>query len=630
MARNERVSCGRDLSCVPDISSSTQIAAAAGFDFIAVPIVHQRFKREFLEGKPKDRPGAFTRSDLLLSSQDWSSVIVGKISPWLQPDSHDETIRKNSEQALKQELTYAAHLTMPAVLITLTSFNCTNLGRCLYSHLLGHNNHQIWIRVPMIAPATTRQDIIENEAPPSHDFDKPSPMYDTWSWWNRLRRVCNHHKRIAVALEVSVDLPPSSVLERWYGEPIKCAILSTNIFLTNKKGYPVLSKAHQNVVLRFFKLEVQVMVTGTNRHPDKGIKAYYQYLEHLRSQMPPLTGVDAFAKGYEDYLQCPLQPLSDNLESQTYEIFEKDPVKYTQYQKAVYTALLDRVPAEEKDTTVSVVMVLGAGRGPLVSASLRAAEQAQRKIKVYAVEKNPNAVVTLQALQDEMWADHVTVVFQDMREWEAPEKADIIVSELLGSFGDNELSPECLDGAQKFLKDNAISIPCNYTSYLSPVMSHKLYNEVRLCKERDKPQDAHFETPYVVRLHNVNVLADAVPVFTFCHPRKDMKDNKRYKSIEFDISESAVLHGFAGYFDTVLYADIKLSTEPSTYSDGMFSWFPIFFPIKEPIDVHKDCKLQVHFWRNVTTRNVWYEWCVTNPVITPIHNINGRSYTIGM
>lgn len=31
-------------------------------------------------------------------------------------------------------------------------------------------------------------------------------------------------------------------------------------------------------------------------------------------------------------------------------------------------------------------------------------------------------------------------------------QADIIVSELLGSFGDNELSPECLDGAQQHLK----------------------------------------------------------------------------------------------------------------------------------------------------------------------------------
>lgn len=40
----------------------------------------------------------------------------------------------------------------------------------------------------------------------------------------------------------------------------------------------------------------------------------------------------------------------------------------------------------------------------------------------------------------------------DMRRVEVPEPVDILVSELLGSFGDNELSPECLDGAVRFLK----------------------------------------------------------------------------------------------------------------------------------------------------------------------------------
>lgn len=39
-----------------------------------------------------------------------------------------------------------------------------------------------------------------------------------------------------------------------------------------------------------------------------------------------------------------------------------------------------------------------------------------------------------------------------MRTLDVPEQADIMVSELLGSFGDNELSPECLDGAMRFLK----------------------------------------------------------------------------------------------------------------------------------------------------------------------------------
>ena len=39
-------------------------------------------------------------------------------------------------------------------------------------------------------------------------------------------------------------------------------------------------------------------------------------------------------------------------------------------------------------------MVVGAGRGPLVRASIRAADEAGRKVRVYAVEKNPNAIVT--------------------------------------------------------------------------------------------------------------------------------------------------------------------------------------------------------------------------------------------
>jgi protein arginine N-methyltransferase 5 len=42
-----------------------------------------------------------------------------------------------------------------------------------------------------------------------------------------------------------------------------------------------------------------------------------------------------------------------------------------------------------------------------------------------------------------------------MRSWNPTHKVDIMVSELLGSFGDNELSPECLDGVQRVLKSNA-------------------------------------------------------------------------------------------------------------------------------------------------------------------------------
>lgn len=50
------------------------------------------------------------------------------------------------------------------------------------------------------------------------------------------------------------------------------------------------------------------------------------------------------------------------------------------------------------------------------------------------------------------WGSSVKLVYSDMRNFYPREKADIIVSELLGSFGDNELSPECLDGVMRCLK----------------------------------------------------------------------------------------------------------------------------------------------------------------------------------
>lgn len=48
------------------------------------------------------------------------------------------------------------------------------------------------------------------------------------------------------------------------------------------------------------------------------------------------------ARGFVDYLQTPLQPLADHLEASTYAVFEEDPCKYAQYEKAVHVALVDR------------------------------------------------------------------------------------------------------------------------------------------------------------------------------------------------------------------------------------------------------------------------------------------------
>nr|XP_041568804.1 protein arginine N-methyltransferase 5 isoform X1 [Taeniopygia guttata]XP_041568805.1 protein arginine N-methyltransferase 5 isoform X2 [Taeniopygia guttata]XP_041568806.1 protein arginine N-methyltransferase 5 isoform X3 [Taeniopygia guttata]XP_041568807.1 protein arginine N-methyltransferase 5 isoform X4 [Taeniopygia guttata]XP_041568808.1 protein arginine N-methyltransferase 5 isoform X5 [Taeniopygia guttata] len=626
-AGTARVSSGRDLNCVPEVAGALGAVARQGFDFLCLPLFHPRHRREFSAPPARDRPGPQTRSDLVLAGRDWNTLIVGKLSPWIRPDSPLEHVRKNSQKALRQELDFGAYLGLAAHLVPLRGPHNPNLARGLSAHLhSGHHATQFWVQVPLVPPEESRDDVIGNEAPPPSGDEE-----NTWEWWHNFRTLLDYNKRVALALELGPDLPSPAALARWLGEPVRAAFLPTRLFLTNKKGFPVLGRGHQRLLGQLLKLDVQIIVQGAPRHGGRPLAAYLQYLEHLGQHRPPPSAYELYARGYEDYLQSPLQPLMDNLESQTYEVFEKDPIKYCQYQQAIFKCLTDRVPEEERETNVQVVMVLGAGRGPLVAAALRAARQAGARLRLYAVEKNPNAVVTLENCQWEEWGSQVAVVARDMRGWAAPEAADLVVSELLGSFGDNELSPECLDGARGCLKEDGVSIPQSYTSFLAPVSSSKLYNEVRGCREHDRHPEAQFETPYVVRLHNFHQVAPPQPCFTFQHPNPDpCPDNSRYTELSWRVEVGTVLHGFAGYFETRLYGDVTLSIRPETHSPGLFSWFPIFFPIKQPVPVRAGQEVSVAFWRVATPTKVWYEWAVTAPACSALHNPTGRSYTIGL
>ena len=108
----------------------------------------------------------------------------------------------------------------------------------------------------------------------------------------------------------------------------------------------------------------------------------------------------------------------DNLESATYEVFEMDPVKYNAYEEAIRHALIDKKSQDGK----VVVAVVGAGRGPIVDRVIRAAQSAGQKIRLYAVEKNPNAILTLRMKKEMQWGDSVQVVHADLRFWKPEEK----------------------------------------------------------------------------------------------------------------------------------------------------------------------------------------------------------------
>lgn len=76
-----------------------------------------------------------------------------------------------------------------------------------------------------------------------------------------------------------------------------------------------------------------VTVPETQIHASATPSSYLEYIRFLNRHLPELTEVEQFASGYQDYLQAPLQPLMDNLDNSMYETFEKDPIKYQQYEK---------------------------------------------------------------------------------------------------------------------------------------------------------------------------------------------------------------------------------------------------------------------------------------------------------
>jgi len=155
-------------------------------------------------------------------------------------------------------------------------------------------------------------------------------------------------------LKLPPKLPQMDIQTRWFSEPIRILNIQVSIYVPNAKGFPVLSKNHQNLINRYMKQRPAPFIllgdtpplptTPATRKGPRDSLNWLNYLRHMSKNQQPLTAVEKFGAGYQDYLQTPLQPLTDNLESTTYEVFERDPVKYEQYEKAIRLALEERDP----------------------------------------------------------------------------------------------------------------------------------------------------------------------------------------------------------------------------------------------------------------------------------------------
>lgn len=321
---------------------------------------------------------------------------------------------------------------------------------------------------------------------------------------------------------------------------------------------------------------------------------------------------------YTNVLIEPLQPLRDDLEEEIYEIFEEDKVKYHQYEKAIELAIKDLQKNQNQNQIQGdklKILIVGPGRGPLIDIVLQLCQQLGdlQNIEIIAIEKNNKIFQMLQSQNLNKWFNSIKLINQDVRKMNSNffTQFNLVISELLGSFACNELSPDILKNFE-----NCIMIPSNYENFVIPIYSNILTNleEYR---------------PYLIKLGEYYQLDNHQLVFEFNHSLNDHNIQlNQSKHIEFKNYNKLRINGFKGFFLANLYESISISnienyemkSDCQIFGEFCKSWFPMIFPIY----VTANENITIKFSRLCDLEGVWYTWEINNI----IYNENGKDYKI--
>lgn len=373
------------------------------------------------------------------------------------------------------------------------------------------------------------------------------PLLEDASFWQNLQRLSHNVKLI---LKPQPDLGPS--------EQPSAACLSRYKSLD---FVGILATAPSRTIERLVKRTPRPDIFV---HEQDINEEFWHYLNSVsRTPLP----------AYVDLLIDPLQPLTQDLGLEVYANFEKDKAKYSQYNHAIEMALEDLHLSKPSLR----ILVIGPGRGPLLEMAMALGNPED---DIVAVERNTKCRDILESkIQNKT---NVELRFQDVRDIPDANSFDLVVSELLGSFGCNEACPEIL---QIFSSSTAVMIPQECRSWLQPI-----YTPLPIVGER----------PYLVQLSTYREESEAQQVFEDVYPGQNSLN--RAKTLSFQAPHSC--NALLGYFEATLYGPYRIGILPSVAKDEYCSsWFPMLFPIPRTAG-----SFDVEFERVSTDSAMYYEW----------------------
>ena len=122
----------------PNLPSFIETAHQNNFTVVAAPINCTDIPLEFEREPMNEKQSQFTYSDLILTPDQWNGKVIAMLTDTIDCDSSDEQVRKNSEEILKRDLSWAEHLLYGGfTMIKLKGGNNSNLAKVLNSRSKG-------------------------------------------------------------------------------------------------------------------------------------------------------------------------------------------------------------------------------------------------------------------------------------------------------------------------------------------------------------------------------------------------------------------------------------------------------------------------------------------------------------
>lgn len=168
-----------------------------------------------------------------------------------------------------------------------------------------------------------------------------------------------------------------------------------------------------------------------------------------------------------------------------------------------------------------------------------------------------------------------------------PEKADVVVSEVLGNYAYEEHVIETMNDARRFLKPGGVIIPRRVRMRASPVMDPRLWTGINVWPRVGYGID--FRAPQEITLQNMFVKSVAGselldrPADAPAWDDVDLAEKNasvREGACSWTLPFSGTVYGLALWWDCELAEGVHLSTSPDAPATH---WEQIFLPLLRPV-----------------------------------------------